>query len=105
MARIFLGAYFFFHRLAGIFMSDFILSLSFLRNMLALHNITFLYKVRKEQVNIKNRKINTYKLLYYFLIFTVMLNDKKIVVVLPAYNAALTLEKTYCEIPFDIVDD
>jgi len=26
-------------------------------------------------------------------------------VVLPAYNAALTLEKTYREIPFDIVDD
>ncbi len=26
-------------------------------------------------------------------------------VVLPAYNAALTLEKTYNEIPFDIVDD
>ncbi|MBW8685075.1 glycosyltransferase family 2 protein [Chitinophaga rhizophila] len=34
-----------------------------------------------------------------------MLNNKKIVVVLPAYNAALTLEKTYNEIPFDIVDD
>ena len=34
-----------------------------------------------------------------------MLNNKKIVVVLPAYNAALTLEKTYQEIPFDIVDD
>ena len=34
-----------------------------------------------------------------------MLNDKKIIVVLPAYNAALTLEKTYREIPFDIVDD
>jgi glycosyltransferase involved in cell wall biosynthesis len=34
-----------------------------------------------------------------------MLNGKKIVVVLPAYNAALTLEKTYREIPFDIVDD
>ncbi|MBC9912150.1 glycosyltransferase family 2 protein [Chitinophaga varians] len=34
-----------------------------------------------------------------------MLNDKKIVVVLPAYNAALTLEKTFREIPFDIVDD
>lgn len=34
-----------------------------------------------------------------------MLNSKKIVVVLPAYNAALTLEKTYQEIPFDIVDD
>ncbi|MFN4971451.1 MAG: glycosyltransferase family 2 protein [Bacteroidota bacterium] len=34
-----------------------------------------------------------------------MLNGKKIIVVLPAYNAALTLEKTYREIPFDIVDD
>jgi glycosyltransferase involved in cell wall biosynthesis len=34
-----------------------------------------------------------------------MLNNKKIVVVLPAYNAALTLEKTYKEIPFDIVDE
>lgn len=34
-----------------------------------------------------------------------MINGKKIVVVLPAYNAALTLEKTYNEIPFDIVDD
>jgi len=34
-----------------------------------------------------------------------MYNGKKVVVVLPAYNAALTLEKTYREIPFDIVDD
>ncbi|HEY8920328.1 MAG TPA: glycosyltransferase family 2 protein [Chitinophaga sp.] len=34
-----------------------------------------------------------------------MLNSKKIIVVLPAYNAALTLEKTYREIPFDIVDE
>jgi len=34
-----------------------------------------------------------------------MINNKKIIVVLPAYNAALTLEKTYAEIPFDIVDD
>jgi len=34
-----------------------------------------------------------------------MLNDKKIVVVLPAYNAARTLEKTYREIPLDFVDD
>lgn len=34
-----------------------------------------------------------------------MLNGKKIVVVLPAYNAAQTLQKTYNEIPFDIVDD
>jgi glycosyltransferase involved in cell wall biosynthesis len=34
-----------------------------------------------------------------------MLNGKKIVVVLPAYNAALTLERTYNEIPFDMVDE
>ena len=34
-----------------------------------------------------------------------MLNGKKIVVVLPAYNAALTLERTYKEIPFEIVDE
>lgn len=34
-----------------------------------------------------------------------MLNRKKVVVVMPAYNAALTIEKTYREIPFDIVDD
>jgi glycosyltransferase involved in cell wall biosynthesis len=34
-----------------------------------------------------------------------MYNGKKIVVVLPAYNAGLTLEKTYREIPFDIVDE
>ena len=34
-----------------------------------------------------------------------MLNGKKIVVVLPAYNAALTLERTYAEIPFEFVDD
>lgn len=34
-----------------------------------------------------------------------MINGKKVVVVLPAYNAALTLEKTYREIPLDIVDE
>ncbi len=34
-----------------------------------------------------------------------MINNKKIVVVLPAYNAEQTLEKTYSEIPFDIVDE
>lgn len=34
-----------------------------------------------------------------------MLNNKKIVVVLPAYNASLTLEKTYRDIPFGIVDE
>lgn len=34
-----------------------------------------------------------------------MINGKKIVVVLPAYNAAKTLEKTYKEIDFAVVDD
>ena len=34
-----------------------------------------------------------------------MMKGKKVVVVLPAYNAAQTLEKTYKEIPFDVVDD
>jgi glycosyltransferase involved in cell wall biosynthesis len=34
-----------------------------------------------------------------------MINNKKVVVVLPAYNAAKTLEVTYNEIDFDIVDD
>lgn len=34
-----------------------------------------------------------------------MYNNKKVVVVLPAYNASRTLEKTYNEIPFDIVDE
>ncbi|MBO8130937.1 MAG: glycosyltransferase family 2 protein [Candidatus Marinimicrobia bacterium] len=34
-----------------------------------------------------------------------MINGKKIVVIMPAYNAELTLRKTYSEIPFDVVDD
>ncbi len=34
-----------------------------------------------------------------------MYKGKKVIVVLPAYNAALTLEKTYAEIPFDLVDE
>ena len=34
-----------------------------------------------------------------------MIESKKVIVVLPAYNAAQTLEKTYNEIPFDIVDE
>src|SRR5688500_156970 len=36
---------------------------------------------------------------------TLMYQGKKVIVVLPAYNAALTLEKTYDEIPLDIVDE
>ena len=34
-----------------------------------------------------------------------MLNSKKIVVIMPGYNAERTLEKTYEEIPFEFVDD
>jgi glycosyltransferase involved in cell wall biosynthesis len=34
-----------------------------------------------------------------------MILGKKLIVVLPAYNAELTLQKTYNEIPFDIVDE
>jgi len=34
-----------------------------------------------------------------------VLKENKIIVVMPAYNAAETLKKSYEEIPFDIVDD
>jgi glycosyltransferase involved in cell wall biosynthesis len=34
-----------------------------------------------------------------------VLKGKKVVIVLPAYNAGKTLEQTYKEIPFDIVDE
>lgn len=34
-----------------------------------------------------------------------MINNNKIVIVLPAYNAEKTLAMTYAEIPFEIVDD
>jgi glycosyltransferase involved in cell wall biosynthesis len=34
-----------------------------------------------------------------------MINNKKITIVLPAYNAEKTLKLTYNEIPFDIVDE
>jgi glycosyltransferase involved in cell wall biosynthesis len=34
-----------------------------------------------------------------------MYKGKKVIVVLPAYNAAQTLEKTYREIPMDLVDE
>lgn len=34
-----------------------------------------------------------------------MIHNKKIVVVMPAYHAGNTLEKTYNDIPFDVVDD
>jgi glycosyltransferase involved in cell wall biosynthesis len=34
-----------------------------------------------------------------------MYNGKKVIVVLPAYNAALTLEQTFREIPMDLVDE
>ena len=34
-----------------------------------------------------------------------MIKSKKVVVVMPAYNASKTLEKTYNEIPFPMVDE
>jgi glycosyltransferase involved in cell wall biosynthesis len=34
-----------------------------------------------------------------------MLNGKKVVVVMPAYNAAKTVQQTYDELPHDVVDD
>ena len=34
-----------------------------------------------------------------------MIKQKKVVVVMPAYNAAQTLEKTWSEIPLDVVDE
>jgi glycosyltransferase involved in cell wall biosynthesis len=34
-----------------------------------------------------------------------MIDGKKIVVVMPAYNASATLERTYKEIPFNIIDE
>lgn len=34
-----------------------------------------------------------------------MIGNKKVIVVVPVYNAENTLVKTYNEIPFNIVDD
>ncbi len=34
-----------------------------------------------------------------------MLAGKKVLVVMPAYNAARTLERTFQDIPFDVVDE
>jgi glycosyltransferase involved in cell wall biosynthesis len=34
-----------------------------------------------------------------------MLNGKKVIVVMPAFNAARTLERTYRELPLDLVDE
>lgn len=34
-----------------------------------------------------------------------MLNGKKIIVVMPAFNAARTLERTYRDLPFDLIDE
>ncbi len=55
-------------------------------------------------VEIKKQHILVINQNCYFCL-NIMINNKKIVVVLPAYNAALTLKRTYDEIPFDIVDD
>jgi len=34
-----------------------------------------------------------------------MIAERRVAVVLPAYNAARTLRQTYAEIPHDVVDD
>ena len=34
-----------------------------------------------------------------------MVADKKVVVIMPAYNAGQTLRKTFDEIPFEVVDE
>ncbi len=34
-----------------------------------------------------------------------MINGRRVVVVMPAYNARRTLEQTYAEVPFDVVDE
>ena len=44
-------------------------------------------------------------MLYNHITITTLIRNKKVIVVLPAYNAENTLEKTYNEIPFDIVDE
>ena len=48
--------------------------------------------------------INFFIILFLHQIFF-MIKGKKVVVVMPAYNAAETLEKTYKEIPLNIVDE
>ena len=63
---------------------------------------------KKLKNNPEKTIINSKSVAFYRVCFTfgaIMLNGKKIVIVLPAYNAALTLERTYKEIPFEIVDD
>ncbi|OYY05235.1 MAG: glycosyl transferase family 2, partial [Acidocella sp. 35-58-6] len=34
-----------------------------------------------------------------------MISGQRVTVILPAYNAAKTLERTYAEIPHDVVDE
>lgn len=46
-----------------------------------------------------------FNLLMDLLVRYCMYKNKKVVVVLPAYNAEKTLERTYKEIPFPLVDD
>lgn len=54
----------------------------------------------------RNRYFATFLNLFIFdKKLTHVINNKKVVVVLPAYNAEKTLEITYSEIPFDLVDD
>lgn len=45
------------------------------------------------------------KIQLQLILFVSMYNNKKVIVVLPGYNAALTLERTIAEIPMDVVDE
>ena len=69
-------------------------------------------KISKENFGIQQLSISiftsslSFQWLYFAKISVLrMYNGKKVVVVLPAYNAALTMEKTIAEIPMDVVDD
>jgi glycosyltransferase involved in cell wall biosynthesis len=59
-----------------------------------------LYRINQKSEIHKHQIIQT-----FIFLLADMYKGKKIVVVLPAYNAAETLQKTYNEIPFDIVDE
>lgn len=52
-----------------------------------------------------NKKLSDYRKAAFSTFATLMFNGKKVIVVLPAYKAAKTLERTYREIPFELVDE
>lgn len=53
----------------------------------------------------KQRIFNIYSVIFTDTHFYNMIQGKKLVVVLPAYNAEQTLQSTFAEIPLDIVDE